>query len=251
LIRTISGKNGVKMKILYYGTCYLKNQEHLVFMQSWLKIAHKQRDCDLLMIDSASPDDLMKQIEFGRCELFRFPENVGHMYFDNRDGWGRAMCKGVEIAHERGYDWCVHIESDVASRLDARQICELLADHDGVCSGAPYCNYVNGIETGLMWMRVPELVKRRFVELYDWPNMRDNSKGGVMPELKIPQITPFITLNLTGGRNANAPANRGKEGPLSPLLDTRLMDVHYFTHANVKYFLPYAEGDLIRVAVSK
>jgi hypothetical protein len=47
-----------------------------------------------------------------RLQVYRFPDNIGHLARGGKDGWGRAFCKGLEMAIDGQYDYVVHIEGD-------------------------------------------------------------------------------------------------------------------------------------------
>jgi hypothetical protein len=64
-------------------------------------------DIDTILIDCASPFD--PRVFIKDIEVFRFADNVGAINKGGKDGAGRSITKGMEIAVERGYDYvCLH-----------------------------------------------------------------------------------------------------------------------------------------------
>ena len=65
-------------------------------------------------------------LRVGRRTAITFPENIGHVAGGGRDGWGRAFSQGVLCALAGGYDFAVHVEGGLLTRLDLQDICGMM-----------------------------------------------------------------------------------------------------------------------------
>jgi hypothetical protein len=174
---------------LLFGTFYVDSPDRSNLTDLWMKLhlALNARDCDFLAVDSQSP---IKKFEDWhpydgkrhRRMYFNFEDNIGHLSRRNvtqgRDGWGRAFCKGLEIATELHYEYVAHIEGDSLFRLRVSDIVQHMKSEGVDCAST--C--VRGmrhkevedqwIETGLMFFSTDYLTRSDFVRRYDWPNRR-------------------------------------------------------------------------------
>ncbi len=199
------------MKILYFCTCWLPDLDRVFMLQSWLRVA-AQQSAHLTIINTDAGDfgcDVMN-VRYGGmpsgvrvCEL---GNNIGHgSRIGDQDGWGRAFCKGIELAITGGYDYAVHVESDMACRVDCRDVIDLMR-RSGKPFAAPYCSQVQNIETGLMYMDVNRLQEMEFVNRYNWPKIRPEMSIAerivLQPEKVIGGIfgDEWLRLNWLGGR---------------------------------------------------
>ncbi len=227
------------MKVLYFCTCWLPDLDRVFMLQSWLRVA-RQQTADILIVDTKSefhPDVAGYTYRLDDSErCYRFDSNVGHGSREgDQDGWGRAFCKGIELAIEGGYDYAVHVESDMACRVDCHDVIALM-EKEGKPFAAPYCSQVQNIETGLMYMNVKRLKELDFVARYNWPKIR--------PEMSIAQRIAWQPEKVIGGifgeewlrlkwHGARIEYDAAAEWKLGiEIFNRELHIVHYFTHVN-------------------
>jgi SAM-dependent methyltransferase len=161
---------------LIFATTYSDCRERQRLTEQWITITSRLNPwCDLLIVDSASPVPLVGE-DFDmppRVEIFDFGDNVGHLSRGGRDGWGRAFCKGLDMAVERDYRHVVHIEGDSLLRVPVSVLTdELDATGKGVGTlivKGMHREFSNWAETGLMVFTTDYLKKSRFTEVYNWP----------------------------------------------------------------------------------
>ena len=128
-------------------------------------MAERNRGCDAMIVDSASP--MLPHVP-PDVWFYDFGDNVGHLSRQGRDGWGRAFCRGLTEAMERDYDWVIHIECDSLCNLDLMREVENLELSSEVAVTIPLSSWPGQIETGLMFFSVDWLRGSRFVQRYDW-----------------------------------------------------------------------------------
>lgn len=180
------------MKVLIFGTCYVATPERQKLTSQWAALHRRLNpECDLLLVDSASPIDplenmratggvytgcgyLMKFYDADGIRVQSFTDNIGHLSHDGRDGWGRAFCHGLKYAIEAGYDVVAHVEGDSLFRLPVMSIGEQM-ERDGIRVASVPIGYGEAqrstwVETGLMFFEVDYLRKSNFIAGYDWPN---------------------------------------------------------------------------------
>ncbi len=160
-------------------------------LQSWLRVA-RQQNADIRLIDTTSRfNPVLSGIDVKYEEVIGVGGNVGHgSRIGDQDGWGRAFCKGVELAITGGYDYAVHVESDMACRVDCRDVIALMEKGENPFA-APYCSQVQNIETGLLYMSVKRLKELDFVNRYNWPKIR--------PEMSIAERIALQPEKVIGG----------------------------------------------------
>jgi len=205
-------------RILIVGTSYVGSGaqgygERLVTL--WAKLAmHLNPGDDILIVDSASPNPpavFLEPIGFRRYTgrehrprtVYEFEHNLGHLNTTGRDGWGRAICKGIELAYMDRYDYIAYMDVDIVFTRPVRPIIEKMARF-GVKAACPMDTLYNFLENGLMFLDVAYLEATNFVERYDWPN-----RGNValtpqnIPEMIFEQLLEhsIFTLPLRGLRN--------------------------------------------------
>jgi hypothetical protein len=161
------------IKVFLFGTCYIDSEPRVALTKQWAELMLRlNSDCDIWLIDSASP--MRPQLD-PRINIFDFGNNVGHLsrpgVTPGRDGWGRAFCKGLELASN--HDYAVHIEADSLFRLPVAPICRQLREQAVKVASIPV-NSANKIldrwvETGLMFFDVNYLKASNFVAKYNWP----------------------------------------------------------------------------------
>jgi predicted SAM-dependent methyltransferase len=175
----------VQTRILLFGTFYIDSpdRENLTRLWQRLHIALNERDCDFLAVDSQSPIAMFADWQppaRRKRMVFNFPDNIGHLsrpqVTAGRDGWGRAFCKGLEIACDLGYEYAVHIEGDSLCRLKvADVVAQMRAEKIDVASTTVEGTRIPGAnngwcETGLMFFSTAYLKRSNFITKYDWPH---------------------------------------------------------------------------------
>jgi predicted SAM-dependent methyltransferase len=166
---TLPALGSDRAKILIFGTIYVDNSERDKLARHWINVHGTLNPaCDLLLIDAPGPY-IMRWPEKGvrngygaKFDVFCFPDNVGHLSRgQGRDGWGRAFCKGIELAIERGYEYAVHIEGDSLLRLPVTPFIDQMRK-EGIEFASTEVRHETGaqnfwLETGLVFMKVEAL----------------------------------------------------------------------------------------------
>jgi hypothetical protein len=173
---------------LLFGTFYIDSPDRDQLTDLWIKLhTTLNPDCDFLAVDSQSP--IQKFVGWTRYDgrrrprmYFNFDDNIGHLsrrlVTQGRDGWGRAFCKGLEIAVKLGYEYAAHIEGDSLFRLSVSNITEQMKLEGIDCVSAKVNGLINSgaehqwVETGLMMLSTDYLRRSNFIQRYDWPNRR-------------------------------------------------------------------------------
>lgn len=191
------------MRVLIFGTCYVDTPERLKLTRQWVELhLALNPDCSFMLVDSASPMLDGFGVE-GAVEIWRFPDNIGHLSRNGpngpkskgRDGWGRAFCKGLELAIARGYDYAVHIEGDSLFRLPVMPIVQDMRDRGVKVASVPIGygedQRSTWVETGLMFFDLGFVRDTNFIAGYDWPNRRERPT----PEVVIrSMLGPTLTM---------------------------------------------------------
>jgi len=103
------------MRTLLFQQCHLVRPEQGRLMAvSQALLRRLNPGMDLLLVDNASPEEPLGFVDPPEY-LHRFTDAIGHPALDDpvrADGPGRALCKGIELAIEWGYDRLVYHESD-------------------------------------------------------------------------------------------------------------------------------------------
>lgn len=198
------------MDILIFGTSYVDTPERQWLVEQWAQVNQKQNpDCALLIVDSASPNPLPKDVE-----VYQLGDNIGHLMGTGRDGWGRAFCKGLEIAIGEGFDYVALIDTDILFMPPVRPIFSEMKARRQVfasCDGPPY----SWIEGGIVFASTAWLWDVGFVGQYDWPNMH----RGIFPEFRLADIagSSLTKLELYGRRNDDGVINVGNIGDVAAI----------------------------------
>ena len=171
---------------LLFGTFYVDSPDRDQLTELWKKLhlTLNGRDCDFLAVDSQSP---IKKFEDWtpydgkrhKRSYFNFPDNIGHLsrrsVTQGRDGWGRAFCKGLEIACELGYRYVAHIEGDSLFRLRVADVVRQMKAEGIDCASTDVRGMkakvleTQWIETGLMFFSTDYIKRSDFINRYDWP----------------------------------------------------------------------------------
>lgn len=162
-------------RVLLFGTCYVDSDARVKLTRQWLQLMlWLNGDCDIWLIDSKSPLPVQRNMY---VHYFTFPDNIGHLSRANvtpgRDGWGRAFCKGLELAKD--HDFAVHIEADSLFRLPVMPICRQMREQNIKVASIPVQSGFRGelpnwVETGLMFWDCRYVEASNFVARYDWPH---------------------------------------------------------------------------------
>jgi hypothetical protein len=191
-------------RILIYGGTFCDTEENREMVKLWSKVVRGiNRDCDVLVIDSCSPFD-PRVFLAGEVEVVGFETNVGHLCRGGQDGAGRTLTEGMLIAAERGYDYCVHWETDLLFARPIRPIVEKMA-RTGVKVAALPQKYYQFLEWGISFYNVRHMIESRFVERYCW----QTAPTWPIPEIRIEQLVQddLFLLPYRGMRNDMNEAN--------------------------------------------
>jgi hypothetical protein len=222
------------MKILVFGTTYCGSPAKLALLEQWAEALERiAPDCDHLIVDSQSPCFDTVDLPFlsrfgprrpcpseptpmtvGRRTAITFAESIGHVNDGGRDGWGRAFSQGMLCALAGGYDYAVHVEGDLLTRLDLQDICRTMEDHAIRALGAITPNW-GWLEGGLMFFHVDFVRQVRFVERYDWAHRQAKP-------------TPEIFMGELLGSQLFLQAWRGSKDDIA-LLRYKISDLHWIT----------------------
>lgn len=194
-------------RTLIFATSYVKDFTRRDVVKLWAKVTAKLNpDHDMLLIDSASPVDPREFLGWSDYDsdkpinrvVYRFDDNIGHLSANGRDGWGRAFCKGVQIAIDRGYDYIAHLDSDLIFCKPVEPIIAKL-HRSGVKVAMPMSYPYLFTETAVLFVSVPYLKEIDFIARYDW----DHPVPGRIPELRCEDIfgDDLFCLPLRGLRN--------------------------------------------------
>lgn len=181
-VRAFAEEHAGKPRVLIFGTTYVDTPERLRLTHQWCELhRHLNPDCDLLLVDSASPlGPLVPERFEGDVEVFSFADNIGHLSRNGpkgpaskgRDGWGRAFVRGLDHALTGGYDFVVHIEGDSLFRKPVMPIVRDMQRTGAKVTSVPVegtkRKEVGWVETGLMFMDCRYLEDADFINRYDW-----------------------------------------------------------------------------------
>lgn len=171
-------ENANEPRVLIFATTYVDTPEKKRLLELWITThAALNPECDLCLVDSASPlfdVTTLPNVLPTPVLYHEFPDNIGHLARGGRDGWGRAFCKGLDIARAGPWTHVVHIEGDSLFSLDVMTIArEMVRDEhralsvDVAGTSKPESGWA---ETGLMFFDVEFLRRFDFTALYDWQN---------------------------------------------------------------------------------
>ncbi|MFO1058559.1 MAG: hypothetical protein U1E53_16520 [Dongiaceae bacterium] len=175
------------MRVLVFGTCYCGDESKLRLLEQWAEALRRVAPgFDHLVVDSNSPVFDTASLPLlsgfgprgfissepgllapGHRSIVSFPDNVGHLSAGGRDGWGRAFCQGLLAGMAGGYDYVIHVEGDLLTRLDLPAICRDMAARriEALAAITPGKGW---LETGLVLLSVGLVRRLRLVKRYDW-----------------------------------------------------------------------------------
>jgi hypothetical protein len=221
----------MSLRVLIFATTYADTPERVRLTEQWVKLhGTLNPDCNLLLVDSASPLCLNRSCAI-QFQFYSFPNNIGHLSRNGpngpssrgRDGWGRAFCKGLEIAVADGYDYAVHIEGDSLFRLPVMPIVKQMW-RDGVdCLSVPVegtrRKEVGWVETGLMFFDVGYVADSDFIKKYDWPN-------------RTPSPTPEVIIHGLLGPSLKMMPWKAERGDKSQITVDNVTQLDWVTHCH-------------------
>ena len=245
------------MKILVFGTMYLRYNKHVKTCQLWLEFIRKHHKVDWLLVDNDSPIENIKRIDAERIPLDKvtgpnviadFGNNIGHMNSKppGQDGWGRAFFYGISFAEKFNYDYVIHIENDLLTNVNIYEIINLMnSEHKKIAApfvcGARSASMSNFMETGLMFMDVEFMIKSNFAARYNW--QQKNCR--LSAEKRFTSIAGDNWLQLKwnkmGFRDDTGQIVEEARKQNIPL-DNFIKNLKYITHVPLKYFQTYAEN---------
>lgn len=230
------------MRILIFGTVYADTAHKVDLAQKWCSLHSAiNPDCHLMLVDSGSQCQENWDMIRGRVEVFQFGDNVGHLARGGRDGWGRAFCKGLEIAIERRYDYVVHIEGDSLCRIDVERYCEKMNRDWMQAASVPVIGTrrfeYQWIETGLMFFDVRYVRDSRIVERYDWQN------GSVK---KYPRTPEWHLWQLTNDTMHMMRFHRNMRDDCNVLQEATVVHYDWISHARPEIFNAFYNTTLVR-----
>ena len=180
------------MRVLIFGTMYIKDERGLLSVNSWYECWKRYNSRhDFLLIDSHSEEKWIKKLSFPTKrkkmhddDIFRlqindkenvisFSDNIGHLLSTGRDGWGRAFCAGITNAIYNGYDYAVHIESDLLFKGNVSAVVDEMHEISIPVVGTKSWLY-GFLETGLLFMNVQFLKAVKFLSRYTWKSYASN-----------------------------------------------------------------------------
>jgi len=220
--------------ILIFGTMYLRYPEDAEVVNLWASLVRKQ-GADWMLIDSCSPTESLNELDkYIKPNIWSFDDNIGHLSRGGRDGWGRAFCKGIELAISGGYDYVAHIESDLLFKGRIETVVSMMRKSK-IKVVSPRVSVIAGdvprLETGLVIMDVRYLKEIDFVARYDWTV----TQRIPCPEARVAAIFggDWCVWGLPGGRNDRRDLN-GK-----------IREIYYLTHAPLNQLREFASCDLL------
>lgn len=162
-------------KTLIVGTTYCNAPEKAELLRMWAALNEKlSPECDVIVIDSCSPMDVLKVLPafaagYAHRGYYKIEKDVGSLQKGGQDGPGQAFCKGVEFAISGGYEYFAHIETDC---LFAKPVGPIISSMEkaGVKCAAPMDFTHSFLETQVLFMSVPWLRDKNYIEAYDWTN---------------------------------------------------------------------------------
>lgn len=190
-------------RVLIYGGSFVATADRAWLVQRWARLTRALNPgTDILIFDAASP----MFPDTPEVTVHRFPDNIGHL--SERpgelpgDGWGRAMCAGIDHAISRGYDAIAFIETDVLFvHPVTAPIAEMRAA--GKHFASPMVAQRSFRESDLFFADVAWLHETDFVGRYNWPAYRPIREGHPNPEIKVMELSE-PSIHVLGYRGARA-----------------------------------------------
>lgn len=179
-------------RTLILSTCYVSSPSMRDLVVLWSKLmANLNPSTDILLVDSASPINPAKFLYaqgfrndadyYVQRRIWSFDDNLGHLSRGGKDGWGRAFCRGIEIAADaaksfnyaaagvESYDYVAYMDADILCRRPVAPVIERMAAKNiKIC--CPMDFSYQFVENGICFMNLEWLIETKFCERYDWQN---------------------------------------------------------------------------------
>lgn len=171
------------MKTLIYSGVFCQDEENREIVRLWGRLVnHLNPDVDVVVFDSCSP---FKPEYFlpKRFHIHHFEDNPGHLARGGKDGAGRTFCAGIDYAIDGGYDYAVHIESDMFLARKVQPLIERMAI-SGVRAAACMLPQYQFPEFGIFAIDTVWAQTAGFTDLYDW----NNAPSWPIPERRVPDL---------------------------------------------------------------
>lgn len=164
------------MRVLIAGTSYVATYERRELVKLWAKLNwHLNSDCDMLVVDSASPYDPAEFLsEYRSIKHFRFHDNIGHMSANGVDGHGRAFCKALQMGLDGGYDYTLMVDTDMLFARPVKPVF-LRMQNSRVKVAAPMDFQYHFLEEGLAFFDMGWVKRTEFIQRYDWEHPMPNT----------------------------------------------------------------------------
>lgn len=154
-------------RILVTATSHLETEQAAEIAKLWQRSAYLLNpDVDFYLLDCCSPFSPANVFPLW-IETHVWPENVGALSRGQRDGAGRNLCRGFEIAIERHYDYVIHWETDFLFAKPVRPIVEKMR-RTGVRVACQQAHPYAFSEWGISFFSVDYLRSIEFVRRYAW-----------------------------------------------------------------------------------
>lgn len=201
------------MKTLIYSGVFCQDEANREMVRLWGRLTrHLNPDVEIIVFDSLSPFDPLLFLP-GDIGISKFKTNPGHLSRGGGDGAGRTFCEGIKYANVMGFDYCVHLESDM---LLARPVTPIInAMHKaGVKAACCYLPQYQFFEFGIAAFNVRHMIDTGFCDRYDW----ENAPKHPIPEVRIEQLIgdDLFVLPLRGHRNDQNQLNPYNLAGVSP-----------------------------------
>lgn len=188
----------VSTKTLIYAGCCVQTIDQRDTVRLWARVVqHLNPGIDVVLFDTQSVFDPALFLPPG-IEIIRYPDNPGHLAQGGRDGAGRTFIDGILLGHQRGYDYVVHLESDMLLAKPVMPIVEKM-HRVGVKAACPRLDRYQFLEWGITFLNVEHMIETKFPERYDW----ESAPPVPIPEWRIEQLLAddLFILPLRGMRN--------------------------------------------------
>jgi hypothetical protein len=198
LARTSGSARMTAPRILIAGSSYVADEGRRELTKVWYRLVKQLNPgIDVVLVDSASPFDPRKFLP-GLLEIETFLDNVGAVSQGQQDGSGRAFCRCLETAVERGYDYVVPWETDILWVTPIEQTIAKM-HRSGVKVAAAFANPYQFPEWACSFWSTKYVTESRFIERYDW----QHSPRWPIPEWRIATLTDpdLFILPIHGWRN--------------------------------------------------
>lgn len=183
-------------KILIVGSAYVDNEGLRELCKLWSRVVtYLDPDCDVIIIDSASPFKPSVFLDWPEIEgfgegllsipgsvraVYRFSDNIGHLSRGGQDGGGRTYCKAVELAAASDYDYLAFIETDLIFMRSVVEIVRRLARSGTKVAALPSFQY-QFPEFGVSFIDVKWAKEFDLIKKYNW----QGSQPWPIPEIRM------------------------------------------------------------------